>query len=303
MSDDIVQLAALSIRARSRPRAVLGVWAWQSVLSFVGSWPAVALTRGAYGRAPHGDASLWESGSFPLLALLAREANGVRAAAGAAAVALLLGATAGLIPLAALMLSIGNVTSEGRGIGAARAIGGAVRLFRPLGILLIAVTLAQTLVVAAAILLGQLTEAWTHISFGEARAQQLGIAVGVALSSCALSLGVVHDLARAAVIRHDLKPVHALVTGCRTLRATPLVVHWAWTWRTLASTAPVVVVAGIAEGIGGIGGVPLLVLATLHQAVIFVRVALRASWLATALRVVDTARRSAPVFGDSLRSE
>jgi hypothetical protein len=292
VSDDIVFLAASSMRARRRPGAVAGTWAWQSALALMASWPAVGLVRAAYGRSPSGDAALWEAGSLPLLGLLSRESNGVRAATGAAVVVLIAGAIAGLVPLAAMMFSIGSAGPDGRGIGAARALGQGVRVFRPLGILLVAVTFTQALAVAAAIFFGQLVEAWTHRSLGEARSQALGIAVGATLAPCVVVLGVMHDLARAAVVRRDLKPFQALVAGTRLLRAAPLALTWSWAWRALAALAPVAAVAALADRIGGRGGLALVVLAALHQLVVVARVAFRASWLAKALRTVDAAAPS-----------
>jgi hypothetical protein len=98
--DDVIALATTSIRARSRPWTVAAVWAWESALALVASLPAVALVRAAYGSHPDADAPLWSPGSLPLLGLLSREANGVRAATTTAAVVLVIGAIAGLVPLA-----------------------------------------------------------------------------------------------------------------------------------------------------------------------------------------------------------
>jgi len=66
---------------------------------------------------------------------------------------------------------------------------------------------------------------------------------------------------------------------------------WSWAWRMLASVAPVLTGAAVAERLGGRGGVALVVLFALHQCVVVVHVGLRASWLAKALRAVDVALR------------
>jgi hypothetical protein len=166
--------------------------------------------------------------------------------------------------------------------------------------LLLAVTLAQGLVAAAAILLGQLVEAWTHRALGEAHAQALGIAVGAALLPCVVLLGVLHDLARAAVVRLGLRPFQALVAGAEILRAAPRTLTWSWGWRALASAPPVFAVAALADRIGGRGGFALFVLAVLHQMVVLARVALRASWLAKSLRSVDGASRRSLAFMTSV---
>jgi hypothetical protein len=286
-SEPVVPLPTSAVRASARPRALLGVWAWESVLALVASWPASALIRSSYGRHPLGDAPLWDPGALPLLALLSREANGVRAASGAAAVVLVLSVLAGLVPLAALMIAIANAMPDGRTIGGARAIAGALRAFRPFGRLLVFVGIVQGLVVGAAILFGEGIQAWTHTSLGEARSQQLAIGVGGAILLGALVLGLVHDLARAAVVRRELGALGALGVGSRALRHAPFAVAWSWSWRTLASVAAVVAVALLADRLGGRGGAALVVLAALHQGVVLVRVALRASWLAKAMRTID----------------
>ena len=52
-----------------------------------------------------------------------------------------------------------------------------------------------------------------------------------------------------------------------------------------------VIGAVVASKIGGRGGGALLALTAIHQLVVLTRVALRASWLAKALRLVDKAHR------------
>jgi hypothetical protein len=288
VNKDVVPLPTMSIHARSRPRAIIGVWAWESSLALVGCVPAAALVRAAYGRHSAGDAPLWRPGALPLLGLLSREANGVRAATTTAALILLLATVAGLVPLAALMITISRTTLDGRAIGGARSVEGALRTFRPLALLLVVFGVGQGLVVGTAFLLGESAQSWTQVSLGEARAQQLALVLGAAVLLGAVALGVVHDLARAAVIRFELRPMVALVVGARALRRRPIAVGWSWTWRFLASLAPLVAVAWLANRIGGRGGIALIVLAGLHQSVVLSRVALRASWLAKAIRTVDS---------------
>src|SRR5260221_8918144 len=104
-----------------------------------------------------------------------------------------------------------------------------------------------------------------------------------------------HDLARRAVVRFRLSAFRALALATRSFRRTPASLCWSWGWRALVSLAPVAAAAALAEGIGGRGGIALVVLALVHQAVVLARVALRASWLARAVRVVD----GAPATGGS----
>jgi hypothetical protein len=297
--DDDVPLVSSSIRARRCPGAAAGVWAFQTVFALVASWPAVALVRASYGRSSSGDASLWEPGSLPLLTLLSREANGVRAATGTAGAVLVLGAVTGLVPLAAAMIAMATTRRSGLGIGLGEAVGRAVGVFRPFALLFLTVTLAQGITGAALVFIGQLVEAWSRRSLGEAHAQQLGIAIGAALVPCVVVLGIVHDLARAAVVRLALGPFDALAAGAQVLRAAPLSLTWSWTWRALASLMPVLAVAALADRIGGRGGIALLLLGLLHQSVVLARVAVRGSWLAKALRALDGATPRTRFFADS----
>jgi hypothetical protein len=191
------------------------------------------------------------------------------------------------VPLAALMVAISTATRDGRGIGLPRTLERALRVFRPLAVLLVVFSMLQGLVALAAFLLGESAQSWTSPSLGEAYAQQLAIGVGAAVLLGAVALGVAQDLARAAVIRQGLSAMSALTLGVRALRRAPIAIGWSWAWRALAALAPIVAVALLANRIGGRGGIALIVLAVLHQCVILSRVALRASWLAKAMRVAD----------------
>jgi hypothetical protein len=283
---DIVPLPVASIRARSRPWAVIAVWAWESALSLLGAVPAVALVRATYGRHPQGDAPLWDPGALPLLGLLSRETNGVRAATTSAAFVLLLASVVGLVPMAALMISMATATRDGRAIGGPRAVDGALRALRPLALLLAILWLAQGVVVAIALLLGEGTQSLANRSVGDALAQQMAIGLGAVVLAVAVAIGLVHDLARAAMIRFGLGTMSALVAGTTALWRAPVAVSWSWLWRALASVVPIAAVSLLADRIGGRSGLALVVLAVLHQSVILSRVALRSSWLAKAMRTV-----------------
>jgi hypothetical protein len=215
------------------------------------------------------------------------DVHGVGAAAAGAALVTIAAVLAGLLPLAALMTTMAHATHGGRRIGASRAIGGAVGSGRALAGLLVGVGGAEALAVAAAVVLGGVAEGSAHAWLGEAHAQMLAIAIGAVALVPACAIGVVHDLARAAVVRLQLGTLAAWIAGYRSFRAAPIGLAWSWGWRALASLAPVGVVALLADRLSWRGGVALVALAVLHQAVVLIRVALRASWLAKALRTVD----------------
>jgi|HubBroStandDraft_6_1064221.scaffolds.fasta_scaffold42818_2 hypothetical protein len=272
-----------AIRARRRPVAILGVWAWQTALAWFASWPAASLVQAAYGSDPRGDGVLWMPGSHALLDFLWREAHGVSAALRGAAYVLLVGAVAGLVPLAALMVAMaaaGAAPGGRRGHGIAETL----RVLPAMTLLLFVMTAGQALALGAGAFAGQLAEGWTLTGLGEARAQQLGLALGVPFLVLAVAIGVTHDLARAALVRGASGGMRALALGVAEFGAAPMSLAWSWAWRAAGGLVPVIVVGAVAGRLGARGGAALLLLALLHQGVVLGRVALRASWLAAALR-------------------
>jgi hypothetical protein len=75
------------------------------------------------------------------------------------------------------------------------------------------------------------------------------------------------------------------------VRRGAVAVVWSWAWRGGVGAALLVVGSVVAERFGGQGGGALVALAVVHQSIVVARVALRASWLAKALRAVDNAHR------------
>lgn len=287
MNDEVLLVPASAMHARRRPWAILGVWAWQAALALVASGPAAAVARSAYGTDPRGDATLWEPGGHALLDLLAHASAGVGAVSTSAIIALTAGVVGGLVPAAALLVAIAHATRERRPVGLALATRDALRAFPPLLLLLALAGCATAAAAGTGVAAFDLIAAWTHEAMGEARAQALGAAVGLAFLVPLSVLGVVHDLARAAVVRFRIAGLRALLVAAATFRRAPRALWWSWAWRALAALAPPLLVALAAGRVGGRGGATLVMLALLHQAAIVARVALRASWLAKCLRSVD----------------
>ncbi len=278
------------IRARRRPLAILGVWAWQSALAWFVSWPAASLVRATYGNDPRGDGALWTPGSHALLDFLWREGHGVSAEVRGAAAILVVGAVAGLAPLAALMIAMARTGDAPWAAG--RGIAETLRALPAMTLLLVVMTTAQALALGAGVFAGELTEGWTHAGLGEAHAQELGLALGLPFLILVVAIGVTHDLARAAVVRGTRGGMRALVVGATEFGAAPISLGWAWGWRALTALVPVIVVGIVAGRLGGQGGIALAMIAILHQGVVLGRVALRASWLAAALRCVPEETRT-----------
>jgi hypothetical protein len=293
--DDLVLLTTPAMRARRHPGAVLGLWAWQTVMALLVAWPAASLARAVYGNDPRGDAPLWTPGAHALVDLLWHEGHGLSAAVGSAEVVLVFAAIAGLVPMAAVLFAIAYATREKRPGGLVNGLAGAVRVFPAMALLLVLVGLAQALVVGVGLGVASFAEAAAHEALGEARAQQVEGLVGLLFLFASSVLGVVHDLARAVVVRFRVSGLRALTLAARAFRLAPASLWWSWAWRTGAGLAPVLVAAGVAERVAGRGGFALFFLALLHQAVVLSRLALHTSWWAKALRSVDSSlRRVAP---------
>jgi hypothetical protein len=291
IAHDIVLRPCSEMRARRHPRAIAGVWIWQTVVAVVAAWPAANLARAAYGKGPRGDATLWDPGSHDLLDLLVHDAHGVSAVAAAASVTLVVAAVAGLVPMGALWVAIAHFTTTRRPVGLSRAVGTALQLLPSFALLLVIVGVVQALVLGAAFVARDLITASTLETLGEARAQQLGVTLSLLLILPALALGIVHDLARAAVVCLENRGLRALALGAAAFRRRPLPLAWSWLWRTGVSFAPVLAASTVASRIGGGGGVALVLLGLVHQLAVLTRISLRASWFAAALRSVGAFQR------------
>jgi hypothetical protein len=291
--EDLVLVNTAAVRARRHPRAIAGLWAWETVLALLVGWPAAGLAHAAWSGDPHGDAPLWAPGGHALLDWLWHDAHALSSLGHSAMLALGIGAVAGLVPAAALMITLAYATRDRRAAGLARSLAGALRVFPAMLLLLLLSGILQGLVVGAGAVIAGAVESATHTRLGEARAQVIEGLLFLLFVAAASGLGVAHDLSRAAVVRFRVSGGKAFRLGMRTLRLAPVTLWWSWAWRVLASVAPILAGGVVAGELGGRGGLALVVLAVLHQAVVVARIALRASWLARALRAVDATLRVA----------
>jgi hypothetical protein len=276
-----VTVAEHPIRARAHPWAIAAVWAWQAGFALLLAWPAASLVRAAWGSRPGGDAILWREGGHALLAFLVREAHGIEAGFRGAVLAIAAASVAGLLPTGALMAAIARPHAARAFV---RAVLASLRAFPAMLACGAASVAGQAAVLGSGAFVGTLAEAWSHARLGEARAQIVAAAACLPFVAAAAVLGVAHDLARAAIIVRGETGLRGWLTGFRLLRAAPLGVCSAWAWRALASGALVAAAGVMAGRIGGAGGAWLALLAMTHQGVAGCKVALRASWLARAMR-------------------
>ncbi len=275
-----------AMRARRRPVAVLAYYTYRLVVSLVVAWPISRALAASYGGHPRGDGVLFDDGGWALLALRSGYERVSPGLWGLVTLVTAVAAIAGVVPLAGLLASISHATPETRAPRPRHLAPYVVAAFGPLVYLLaLAAALELCLAAVAAWTFGAVS-GWAEPRWGEAAGDQIGAA------ACALVLvlvgvvSVVHDLASASVVRYRTKTIGAIRAAALALRRVPLRLLWSWAWRGAIALALVVVVALVVPRLGS-RAASLLAIAALHQLVVLARAALRASWLARALRAVD----------------
>jgi hypothetical protein len=150
---------------------------------------------------------------------------------------------------------------------------------------------------ASAITASSFAESWLEDHLGATRAFYVQSALILLAAVVAAAIGVFGDLVKVALVRDvtesDL-PLASFSTRFRrafslafhAIRIYPSTTFGAWGWRT-ALSALLVALGAIALGETSLqGGAALGAVVLVHQAIGGVRLALRASWLARALRLV-----------------
>jgi hypothetical protein len=275
------------IRARQHPRAVIALWAWHTALALAAAWPAASLVRAAYGPRARGDAPLWDEGGHALVDFLWHASWGLSPVVATGEVVLAVGAVAGLLPMAAVMTTMAYTFGDRQRPELARCVLFSLRSLPALLVLLLVVTAAQAAVIGLGLGAAAAAQSLAEEALGVARSEKLGVAIAVVFVVVASGVGVLHDLARAAVIRKRTSWLRAFSLGARTFAHAPLPLWWSWAWRTLGSIAPVLVVGGVSAAVDSRRGLPLVLIAVLHQTVIVARASLHASWWAETLRSLD----------------
>jgi hypothetical protein len=274
------------LRARRCPRALAATWAWQAALGLLVAWPAASLVGRTFGGDPRADAALWDAGGHPLLVLLTRHAQAVRAQVALASIVLVFVAVAGSFPTGALMAAMLDATRARWRAASAYAFARAVRAFPALTTLLVLAVAAQGAVAGAAWIAVKVADLYVRGVLTERAADSIEVFVAIAFAPLVVALAVLHDLSRAAAVRFRVGAIRAAMLGVVTLRRVPWSTLWGWSWRQGASLATLLGASAAAGALGGRGGLALVALAIVHQATIAVRIAFRASWLARALRTV-----------------
>lgn len=276
-----------AIRARRRPAAIVAVWLFEAMLALTIAWPATRAIASSYAERPDGDAGLFADGGGALLAWLATERAALSSITATVAIGSAIALVLGTVPLIMLLGSLTYTTQDLRAPRAPHLAPFVARSIWPMLSILGVGGLAQGALLAVA--LGASAWAQEHFAerLGEARAGQLAIAIFAVFMLVACVVGVLTDLTRAAVVRFRVGFVAALRSAITAFRRQKLVLFWSWAWRAKVGLLLLVGAALVSARLGGRPGVALFALMAFHQLVVLARVALRASWLARALRSVD----------------
>jgi len=288
---ELVLLANDAMRARNRPRMIALVWAWEAVWAFAIVWPLERLVGHAYGGRPEGDGALFHPGGLELADFIVHARTATPAVVGHLAVLFTAGIVLGLVPLSALIASMAYATRDRRSPSLQKLVPQVAASLKPLAQLLVAAGIIMGLLGAGAVAVGSaIAETWA-LTWGDFRADQFGIAVAAVLLLLPCFVGILHDMARTAVVRFQVKALRAVALAWQAMVLHPFRDCWSYLWRAGASLALIALGAQVASRLGGRPGAALVALFVMHQLIVASRVALRASWLAKALRSVDDGHR------------
>jgi len=287
-------LRASEIRARRRPRAVAFVWLWELVAAVVVATPVQAWARAIWGRHPDGDAPIFRAGGQDLVAWVLD--RGLALSIVLRTTLLLLFVLALVAPLVTGALGASLVTAQSRRAPSAMS---SLRLglaaYWALLVVGALATACEGLVLGIGVIASSLVDHRLVNALGDAHSFLVRLAVLAVFFAGVLVLGVVADLVRVAVIRAvALDPEATTLTHLRralagavaTARRSLGRATLGWAWRAILASALVVVGGLLGDAVGGRGGAVLVALFAAHQILIFGRAALRASWLANALRLL-----------------
>jgi len=262
------------------------LWAWDAALGLVLGSSVASVASSRYGHHPDGDAPLWAPGGLDLLDLAHQSMAARGPLLSAALVVVVAARLAGLLPSAAVFAELLFTTRARRAPPWREAVSHGI-LALPASFTLEIFTLAaQASVVMLGVVAVAAASASATATFGDRGGDIVLASVGLASLAAATVVGAIGDLARAAVVRWDARALVAGKRGLESFAARPAALTWSFAWRALSSWVPVAIGAWLAGRIGGRGGASLLVLGAFHQGVVLVRAAVRASWMARALRAV-----------------
>ncbi len=306
MSTPMTPLLPDAIRARRRPFAILSVYLAELAWALLVATPVHAWARRVWGAHPDGDAVLWMPDGRDLLVWFGQEDAALGIVSRVVMVLIVVSAIAMQVPLGALIASLAFERGGEAGAVDARrsprwqaALRVGIGAFMPLAGVLVLGSIAAVIVLGLGGLAAGAIDHGLAERLGDARSFQLRIVTLALFGLVAAGIGVIIDLARAAIARDVGLAVvkgtsasgwRTLVRGLRVAftiaRRRIGAATLAWGWRALLSLGLIALGAAASQALGGKGGGTLVLLWLTHQAIILSRVALRASWLARALAFV-----------------
>lgn len=299
-------LAPRSIHARKRPVAIAFVFLMELAWALVVATPVHTWARRVWGGHPDGDAVLFGPGARDLMVWLGQNDAALSMTVRTTIVLLAVGAVLMQLPFGALVASLafGREVDDGgagqiRSLRLRSALQIGVSAFLPLAVLLVLGSVASIIVL---VLGGLAASGLDHVlteALGDARSFTVRVVLFAVFAAVAAVIGIVVDLARAAVVRESglsaasgtASPAwNVMLRGVRialkTSRSSLGRATVGWTGRTIVGIALIAIGFVAADELGGGSGLSLTLLFVIHQAVVLGRVALRASWMARALALV-----------------
>lgn len=298
-TDLVGALEPARIRARRRPTFVLLVWGWELACGLLIATPLHAWAARAWGAHPDGDAAFFRPGGHALLSWLGDDGPALAVVTKTSLVAWMISVVVGQLVTGGLVAALATgVGQEGRAPPLPFALRAGAVAFVPLLSIGVITGAIQAFVVGVGIFVSAALDRGLEANLGDARSFTVRLVALTFFALAALILGVVADLARVSLARAvaiDGRVVpasrrirDALATAFSVARRGIGRAVLAWGSRAAVGLGLLYVgsLAGDAAGERGGGALWLLFLG--HQLVIVGRVGLRASWLASALRLVSS---------------
>lgn len=254
------------------------LYAYRLIAALLIATPAALLAGSIVSGYPRGDAEFFDPGGVMLMeaARLARRSLTPLVIQGG--LGALIAAFLGLLPFAALIAALGH---EGK-LSARFLASRAVAPLGPLALLWGSALLAQVVVVALVVMVGEKLLVQAGLSVLREDLARLGI---VALGALfALAIGVLHDLARVIAILENRGFYVSAARALLVMERASARALWAYAWRGVLAIAALSCAGWIATTLSR----SFWLIALASQISVFLAVFLRASWLASAIRIASS---------------
>lgn len=271
-----------------RPGLVLAYAVYLLVAGLAVAAPWSATLRTTVSGYPRGDAELFDRGGVMLVEAVRLAGRGAPAAVASSGIAVVLTGALGLVPFAMLIAGLGRA-------GRVRASFLAARAARAIGTLTLlwgASFAAQAVLGALLSILGVKIIGGLHLAArGEFTAH---VILGVVALLVILPLGVARDLAAVSAVNDETRFYTSASRALRVVRRAFGRAVGGYLVRALAAIALLLAAFVIPTLLGGPDAPPAVALPfAVHQVALLLAIFLRASWLASAIRLLD---ERAPLF-------